>query len=74
MKIYGVLDGNGCHIDISKSEKAAKKHATQHGYDIVSVRYDGSLYVDVVAIKSKLTGRWVSIIEAQGKVKCFRKS
>lgn len=38
--IYGVLDKNDCHIDISLSIKGAKRVATKNGYKTVSKRND----------------------------------
>lgn len=38
MQVYGVLDSNDCHIDISLSLKGTKRVATRNGYKFVSVR------------------------------------
>lgn len=53
--IYGVLDKNDIHIDISKTEKGAKRYATLNGYEIVTVRYGYNARI----IAHKITGkRW----------------
>lgn len=57
--IYGVLDSNNCHIDVSKTEKGAKNYATRHGYGKVSIRYNCGYTVRVVA--EKVGGRWVEV-------------
>jgi hypothetical protein len=52
--VYGVLDRNDCHIDISLSLKGAKRVATKDGYSKVSRRSD--MYVTIVA--EKINGKW----------------
>ena len=59
MNIYGVLDSNDCHIDISTSLKGAKRVATRNGYKKVSIRYNGSCHVKIVA--EKVNGKWVTV-------------
>lgn len=54
MKIYGVLDSNNCHTDVSLSERGAKRYATLHGYTEVSYRVE---YYAVPHAK-KVNGRW----------------
>ena len=58
MNIYGILDGNDCHIDVSKSEKGAKRYATMHGYNKVSIRFNCGYHVQVIA--EKINNKWVS--------------
>jgi hypothetical protein len=58
---YGVLNAQGIHTDVSKTEKGAKNYATRHGYTRVSIRYNGGLYV--CAISEKKGNRWKSIID-----------
>jgi len=55
---YGVLDSNGCHIDVSLTEKGAKNYATRHGYTKVSIRYNSGYTVQVVA--EKVNNKWVA--------------
>ena len=57
MNIYGVLDSNNCHIDISKTEKGAKRYATLNGYNKVSIRFDCGYHVQVIA--EKKLNKWV---------------
>lgn len=58
--IYGVVDSNGTHTDVSTSERGAKQYATRHGYTKVSVRFSMGYNAAVVAEK-KLNGRWKTI-------------
>lgn len=44
-KIYGVLDKNNCQIDISRSEKGAKRYATLHGYNKVGFRIGYNVFI-----------------------------
>lgn len=55
---YGIVNRDGVHIDVSKSEKGAKQYATRNGYDKVSIRYNSGYDVDIIAVKNK-NGRWV---------------
>jgi len=48
---YGVVNSNGIHTDVSKTEKGAKNYATRHGYNKVSIRYNSGYNVDIIAIK-----------------------
>lgn len=48
MNIYGVLDSNDCHIDVSTSLKGTKRVATNEGYKFVSVRNSNSYNVTVL--------------------------
>lgn len=54
--IYGVLDRNDCHIDISLSLKGAKRVATNNRYNKVSVRYNGGYNVEILF--EKVNGKW----------------
>jgi len=49
--IFGVLNADNVHTDVSKSEKGAKQYATRNGYTKVSIRYNCGYSVDVVAVK-----------------------
>lgn len=55
--IFGVLDRNDCHIDISLSLKGTKRVATKEGYTKVSRRND--MYVTIVA--EKINGKWKTL-------------
>ena len=57
-KIYGVLDKNGCHIDVSMSELGAKRAATMGGYKAVSVRH--VMFGTVYVVARKVNGKWVN--------------
>lgn len=56
--IYGIINSDGIHIDVSKSEKGAKQYATINGYTKVSIRYNNGYDVDIIAVKNK-NGRWI---------------
>lgn len=56
--IYGIVTTSGEHIDISNSERGAKRYATLNGYDTVSRRDVNHYYVDVIA--KKIGEKWVS--------------
>ena len=45
--IYGIVTTSGEHIDISKSEKAAKRYATLNGYKTVSRQDINHYYIDM---------------------------
>lgn len=57
MNIYGILDSNDCHIDISISLKGTKRYATIHGYNKVSIRYNCGYDVDILF--EKRNNKWI---------------
>lgn len=57
--IYGIVTRNGEHIDVSRSEKGAKRYATMHGYKTVSRRNENYYYVFVIA--EKKDGKWQKV-------------
>lgn len=57
--MYGVVNSEGIHTDVSKTEKGAKNYATRHGYNKVSIRYNSGYHIDIIAIKTN-KGRWLS--------------
>lgn len=61
MNTYGVVNANGEHIDVSRSEKGAKQYATLHGYKKVSIRYNGGYTVAVIAVK--INDRWIGTLD-----------
>ena len=54
--IYGVLDRNDCHIDVSTSLKGTKRVATRNGYSKVSIRYNCGYNVEILFVK--VNGKW----------------
>lgn len=56
MNIYGVLDRNDCHIDVSTSLKGTKRVATKNRYNKVSVRYGCGYNVEILF--EKINGKW----------------
>ena len=54
--IYGVLDRNNCHIDVSETLLGAKQYATRNGYEVVSKRVE---YNVIVAAK-KVGNKWIN--------------
>lgn len=59
MAIYGVLDSNDCHIDVSLSLAGTKRVATRNGYTKVSQRLFSSNAIIVLA--EKVNGKWVTV-------------
>ena len=49
--IYGVVNSEGVHTDVSTSLRGTKNYATRNRYDMVSVRCDGSYTATVISIK-----------------------
>jgi len=56
--IYGVLV-DGVHVDVSLSEKGAKRYATLNNYLTVTIRYGGGYTAACLA--RKVLGKWVAI-------------
>lgn len=52
---FGVLI-DGTHIDVSKTEKGAKRYATLHGYNVVTIRYNLGYVAEKIA--EKINGKW----------------
>jgi hypothetical protein len=59
MDIYGIVNSNGVHIDISQSLNAAKAYATRHGYKQVSIRYNCGYNCQIIA--EKRANKWITI-------------
>jgi hypothetical protein len=57
MNIYGVLDRNDCHLDVSTSLKGTKRYATNNGYNKVSIRYNSGYDVDILFEKKDT--KWI---------------
>ena len=58
--IFGVVNSDGVHTDVSNSERGAKRYATLNGYDKVSVRYNLGNVVEIVA--EKINKKWVDVL------------
>lgn len=63
MRIYGIINNDGCLIDTSLTERGAKRHATNNGYTTIGYRIE--YHVTVVA--TKLNNKWVK----WDKIKAF---
>jgi hypothetical protein len=59
MNTYGVINREGIHIDVSKTEKGAKNYATRHGYTKVSIRYNSGYHVNIIAERND-RGKWIA--------------
>jgi len=57
--IYGVVNREGVHIDISKTERGAKMYATQNGYTQISVRLNAGYNAPIIA--EKVGNKWKPI-------------
>ena len=55
MRIYGILDNNNVHTDVSKTEQGAKRYATINGYNKISYRIGYNAF----QLANKVAGRWV---------------
>lgn len=53
--IYGVINGDGAHVDVSATMLGAKQYATRNGYRLVSKRVGYN--AEVVSIKTN-NNRW----------------
>jgi hypothetical protein len=51
MNIYGVMI-DGVHHDVSRTERGAKRYATKHGYNIVTMRYNCGYIAAQIAQKN----------------------
>lgn len=56
--IYGVLS-SGFHIDVSKTEKGAKRYATLNGYTKVTCRYNCGYNGSIIA--EKIKDKWINL-------------
>ena len=54
--IYGVIDSNGIHTDVSNTERGAKIYATKNSYNQISIRFNCGCNVEIIAIK--IDGKW----------------
>lgn len=52
---FGVLI-DGTHIDVSKTERGAKRYATIHGHTTVTIRYNLGYVAKKIA--EKINGKW----------------
>ena len=57
--IYGIINDNNCLIDISKSEQATKRYATQNGYNKVGYRNVNSYNAMLTHVK--IGKRWEEV-------------
>ena len=53
--IYGILNAEDCHIDVSNSLHGAKCYASRNGYKKISERVG----YNVVRTWAKVLGKWV---------------
>lgn len=54
--VYGVVQSDGSHCDVSHSEKGAKQYATRNGYTQVTRRANGGYHAPVIA--TRVGKRW----------------
>ena len=54
--VYGIVDNNGTHHDVSSSERGAKRYASLNGYTKVSIRQGGGYNPFIIA--EKVNGKW----------------
>lgn len=56
--VFGVVNPDGVHTDVSNSERGAKRYATLNGYSKVSVRYNLGYNVEIIA--ERINKKWVN--------------
>lgn len=54
--MYGVLNSQMTHTDVSNTERGAKNYATRNGYDKVSIRFNLGYHVEFIA--QRINGKW----------------
>jgi len=54
--VYGVVQSDGSHCDVSNTERGAKQYATRNGYTQVTARRNGGYDAPIVA--TRVNGRW----------------
>jgi hypothetical protein len=54
--IYGVVNNEGVHIDVSNSLLGAKQYATKNKFNTVSIRYRGGYTAE--KIFEKINNKW----------------
>lgn len=50
--VYGVVQSDGSHCDVSTSEKGAKQYATRNGYTQVTRRANGGYEAQIIATRT----------------------
>lgn len=60
-KIYGVLDSNDCLIDISKTERGAKRYATLNDYNKIGYRLGYHAFISHEKINNKWRKYYIHI-------------
>ena len=54
--MYGVINSEGTHADVSKTLLGAKQYATRNGYDAVSKR----MGYNAIVVAKKENGKWLN--------------
>lgn len=54
--IYGILNNEGTHTDVSKTLRGAKRYATLNGHEVVTKRME----YNAVVIAKKVNGKWIN--------------
>lgn len=54
--IYGILNNEGTHTDVSKTLRGAKRYATLNGYEVVTKRIEYNAHV----VAKKVNGKWIN--------------
>lgn len=49
--VYGVINSQGVHVDVSDTERGAKVYATKNGYTQVTARANGGYHAHIIAHK-----------------------
>jgi len=59
--IYGVINSDGCHIDVSRTLRVARAWAAKNGYDKVSVRFNCGYHVSIHS--ERTNGVWARLYQ-----------
>lgn len=54
--IYGILNSEGTHTDVSKTLRGAKNYATRNDYGVVTKRME----YNAVVVAKKIDGKWIN--------------
>lgn len=57
--IYGIVNNQGIHHDVSRTERGAKRYASLNGYAKVSIRQGGGY--NPIIFAEKVNGKWKNI-------------
>ena len=54
---YGIATSDGEYIDVSNTERGAKRYATLNDYDAVYIRFNNGYITALVS--TRIAGKWI---------------